>query len=83
MHRTSVAASASPTASGPWNCDCLQLAHLWLIPLVELKQWPEAGIAGPAAPEAGAAGLLQASSRDASREGRPVRPSPGVSRSFS
>src|SRR5580698_1626553 len=28
----------------------------WLIPQVELKQWPEAGTTGPAAPEAGAAG---------------------------
>jgi EmrB/QacA subfamily drug resistance transporter len=28
----------------------------WLIPQVELKQWPEAEIAGPAAPEAGSDG---------------------------
>jgi hypothetical protein len=29
----------------------------WLIPQVELKQWPEAGIAGPVAPEAESDGL--------------------------
>ena len=28
----------------------------WMIPQVELRQWPEAGIAGPAAPEAGSDG---------------------------
>ena len=41
----------------------------WLIPQVELKQWPEAEIAGPAAPEAGSDGPATGQ--------QPGRPQPG------